>query len=563
LGGTELTIPTDKTAPPESPSLTEVQFGALELVASKPPGANLQSGQQLMDLVGDGQKYLVQFSKPQSGYYERHHGGWENFQPFLFNPNINWNDPNLKFIDLNGDGRADILISEDDDLSAITVIDLLGNGTACLVWSSPLPGDGLQPMRYIDLMGGKKPHLLESVKNNMGMERKLEYAASTRFYLEDQLAGTPWITKLPFPVHVLVRVETYDYIAQTKLVNLYRYHHGYYDRTEREFRGFGLVEQWDTESFSKFAGVGLFSQPPQVAGEEFHLPPVYTKTWFHTGAYFDRDHISQSYQQEYYREPGASDSNFQAGLLPDTVLPSGLTAQEEQEAFRALKGRILHQEIYGLDSSSQSPHPYSISERNYEIRLIQPRLENPHAVFYASDRETIDYHYERNPHDPRLTHAMTLETDEFGNVTKTVAIAYPRRQPQFPEQGQTLITYAENQFTNKAQELDWYRIGIPIASSTYEITGLVGAIPYQVDLVRNQLPLAEEIPYEAVKTSGLQKRLIERSRSLYYQKDLAGALLLGEVESPTLPYESYKMAFTANLLVQVYSSKIDIIAVLR
>ena len=36
------------------------------------------------------------------------------------------------------------------------VVDLLGNGTACLVWSSPLPGDAGRPMRYVDLMGGHK-----------------------------------------------------------------------------------------------------------------------------------------------------------------------------------------------------------------------------------------------------------------------------------------------------------------------------------------------------------------------------------------------------------------------
>jgi len=29
-------------------------------------------------------------------------------------------------------------------------MDLLGTGTACLVWSSPLPGYSRSPMRYID-----------------------------------------------------------------------------------------------------------------------------------------------------------------------------------------------------------------------------------------------------------------------------------------------------------------------------------------------------------------------------------------------------------------------------
>ena len=40
-----------------------------------------------------------------------------------------------------------------DNVSSVMTADLLGNGTACLVWSSPLPGDARRPMRYVDLMG--------------------------------------------------------------------------------------------------------------------------------------------------------------------------------------------------------------------------------------------------------------------------------------------------------------------------------------------------------------------------------------------------------------------------
>src|SRR5262249_36934219 len=55
-----------------------------------------------------------------------------------------------------------------DNLANITVTDLLGNGTACLVWSTPLPTDVRAPLQYVDLMGNEKPHLLVSVENNLG-----------------------------------------------------------------------------------------------------------------------------------------------------------------------------------------------------------------------------------------------------------------------------------------------------------------------------------------------------------------------------------------------------------
>ena len=78
-----------------------------------------------------------------------------------------------------------------DNLASVLAVDLLGNGTACLVWSSPLPGDARRPMRYIDLMGGQKPHLLVSIKNNLGAETKVQYAPSTKFYLADKRADNP------------------------------------------------------------------------------------------------------------------------------------------------------------------------------------------------------------------------------------------------------------------------------------------------------------------------------------------------------------------------------------
>src|SRR6185503_19271564 len=66
-----------------------------------------------------------------------------------------------------------------DNLASVRVLDFLGNGTACLVWSSPLPDNALRSIRYIDLMGGNKPHLLIRTSNNLGGQTEVRYAPST------------------------------------------------------------------------------------------------------------------------------------------------------------------------------------------------------------------------------------------------------------------------------------------------------------------------------------------------------------------------------------------------
>jgi RHS repeat-associated protein len=569
----------------------------------------------LADMSGDGLTDIVRIRNGEVCYWPNL--GYGRFGAKVIMDNAPWfdapdifNQRRIILADIDGSGTTDILyLSKEgvqvyfnqsgngwaakrtlrsfpaiDNVASVTIIDLLGNGTACLVWSSPLVGNAVRAMRYIDLMGGEKPHLLIKTVNNMGAETVVQYAPSTKFYLQDKFAGKPWITKLPFPVHVVERVETYDRISHNRFVTRYAYHHGYFDGVEREFRGFGMVEQWDTEEIGTIQPGDTSSESTNLNAASF-VPPVHTKTWFHTGVYVDKEHISSFFvQKEYYREPQyqvppdateaqqkAIEAEFQASLLPDTILPSGLTAQEEREAARSLKGSILRQEIYALDGSDKQLHPYSVSERNYEIRLLQSLGINRHAVFFTHERETIDYHYERNPDDPRVTHTMTLEVDEFGNGLKSVAIAYPRRNPVYPEQGKTLITYTENQVTNKADETNWYRIGVPIETQTYELTGYskTGNRFRSSDFVQPDPSHSNafvhifdnEINYEDQPTSGKQRRLIERVRSLYRPNNQAGivnptSLPLGEVESLALPCENLELAFTPSLLTQVYSSKI-------
>jgi len=461
-----------------------------------------------------------------------------------------------------------------DNVAGVSVTDLLANGTACLVWSTPLPNDARAPLHYVDLMSNQKPHLLVSVENNLGARTRVAYTSSTRFYLEDQLAGRPWITRLPFPVHVVERTEIYDDISRNRFVTRFAYHHGYYDGVEREFRGFGLVEQWDTEEFAALNADQQLSPATNIDASS-HVPPVLTKTWFHTGVYLDRDRVSSFFAGlldeedtgEYYREPGLTDAQAKRLLLDDTVLPPGLTLEEEREACRTLKGAMLRQEIYALDGTDKQPHPYSVTEQSFTIRLLQRQGENPHAVFFSHPRESIGYHYERNPADPRVAHSLTIEVDDFGNVLRSAAVAYGRRQADpaleardQAKQGELHVTYAENRVTNPVDSNDAYRAPLPCESRSYELTGLTlpaGRDRFALDDLLNAGPGAAAIAYEESPAAGvLQKRLIEHVRTLYRRNDLAGALPLGQLESLALPFESYKLAFTPGLLAGVYGAKV-------
>lgn len=736
---------------------TSAHFSPLECISPK-PNTTLVGGQaQFMDLAGDGQTDLVVMEGSVRGYFERKvDEDWESFKTFQSWPNVDTRDTNLKFIDLTGDGHADILISEDqafvwhaslaeagyaaaqramqvfdeekgphlvfadgtqsiyladfsgdgltdlvrirngevcywpnlgycrfgakvtmdsspwfdrpdqfdqrrirladvdgsgttdilylhcdgvkiyfnqsgnswspplalnhvpatDNVKSVTVVDLLGNGTACLVWSSPLPGDARNPMYYLDLMGGQKPHLLIKTINNLGAETHVKYLPSTKFYLDDKQAGKPWITKLPFPVHCVAKVTVTDKWRKSSFTSTFSYHHGYFDGIEREFRGFGRVEQIDVESYGEFA-LGNTASPYITDDRTLYQPPIKTITWYHTGVFVDRERILKQFEKEYfphwleemYPDKVKILNGFDEHSLPEPDLDAeNLSAEEWREALRACKGMMLRQEVVELDvdalANTKNPQQlpiklYSTAYHNCHIRRLQPMAANRHAVFLVAQSEAITYHYEMGIReseigtlkpDPRIAHTLNLQYDEYANVLQSLAVVYPRmgKFEDYAElaaglteklplinavQQERHIAYSETHYTkdfganpaDKIAALDNRRLRLPCEVLTYELTGIKPQLPryftlnefqaYQLSLVHQAsgVPVQEIAYQQMANNSTPQKRLVEHARTLFFKENLIDPLSFGEQGRLGLAFESYKLALTDTLLNAIYT----------
>ncbi len=584
-------------------SLGRAGFDRARVIA-EPPGeqlstrlvfANADHDLYLADMSGDGIADLVRIRNGRVGYWPGL--GHGRFGAEVVLANSPWFDQperfdqsRIRLADFHGTGSTDILYLGADGLrlylnqsgnrltdarplrglppsanpAAVAPADLFGNGTACLVWSSPLPGDARRPMRYLDLLGGTKPFLLTRTANNLGAETELEYAASTTFYLADREAGRPWVTRLPFPVHVLTRVTSRDRVSRNELVTLLRLPPRLLRRPRTR-----------VPRLRDGRAMGRRDDP----GPRHRLAPVRTRTWFHTGYFAGRDHVSDYYAGlldatdagEYFREPGLTDDEARALLLPDTLLPPGLTLDEEREACRALRGSMLRQEVYADDDTPRAGVPYTVTEQNLTVEVLQRRGPNRHAVFFTHPREAISYHYERDPADPRTTHELTLTVDGYGNVLRSATVGYGRRAPNpaLPPadqalQGRALVTYTETDVTNAVDTADDQRNPAPCETRQYELTGAVttaGLVGF--DTLLAVTAAATPLDYEQTPTAGqAQKRLIERVRTLYRGDDRAGPLPPGTVESRGLPYEAHRLAFTPGLVAGVLGDRVDDDAVL-
>jgi len=100
------------------------KLGGPAPLRSLPAPAELAGGlQQLSDVDGDGRLEVVSYQPPLAGCFSRTpEGSFSSFRPFRELPNIDWQDPNLRFLDLDGDGHADVLITEHDAFVWLSVV---------------------------------------------------------------------------------------------------------------------------------------------------------------------------------------------------------------------------------------------------------------------------------------------------------------------------------------------------------------------------------------------------------------------------------------------------------
>lgn len=712
-------------------NLGDGEFAQAKLVSPKPSFTGLGGQLQLADLDADGGKQLVSFNTEPRGYFELNDDNeWHGLRSFKALPNINFADSNTRMLDLDGDGKPEVLISEDNvftwyssegrngfaaakkttksfdeeigphivfadatetvylanmsgggltdilrirngevcywpnlgygkfgskvaldnapvfdyphafnpsylrladidgsgtsdiiylgknkiscwkNLSGnrfsttpfeidpspeihsqakVTVVDLLGNGVSCIVWSSLLSKDANAPLKYIDLMNSKKPHIMVSYKNNMGKEVSLEYTPSTKFYIEDKLAGKPWITKLHFPIHCISKTTTEDKITGHKFSSSYKYHHGYYDHPEREFRGFGMVEQTDAETFEHWVKSGATN----ITEADLHQEPIISRQWFHTGAFLRNDKILSQFEQEYWYEEmnrqGFTAVNHEKDLddafiipakgIPQSVIDK-LSPEEYQQALRACKGMPLRSEVFALDAikygdtpaaRKKELTPYSVATHNCVIELLQPKGKNKYAVFIVKECEAVSYSYERNTEDPRIAHTLNIEFDEYANILESVSVVYPRRtaDTSLPIEVQAIqnkpsITFTKNEFTNDAIDSDSNRLRLAAEVKTYELKGVAKTGDYYskenfesiLDNANSSVALYHELDKPLV-VGKAQRRLIEHVKTLFYSNDLTGSLPLQTLETKAISFESYQLAYIPELLTDIFGTKVN------
>jgi RHS repeat-associated protein len=239
--------------------------------ASQFPDVDLNAKEvYLADMNGDGLTDVVFAASGRVDYWpSRGYGNWGARVRMRNAPVLPQRyDPARLFLsDIDGDGVSDLLYVDFDrvyywlnqsgtawsqrfeipfvpppNTAAAHMVDLLGTGTAGLAWSSRDTRGSATGYRYLDLSGGVKPYLLTHIDHGLGGSTDLTYTTTTALRSADAAASKPWNSYFPFPVQVVAEIKYTDAVTGRVDRQRIRYHRGYYDGLDREFRGFERVE---------------------------------------------------------------------------------------------------------------------------------------------------------------------------------------------------------------------------------------------------------------------------------------------------------------------------------
>jgi RHS repeat-associated protein len=414
------------------------------------------------DMTGDGHTDLVLVHDRAVEYWPNlGHGRWGGRVPMAACPQLpsGYDPKRLLLGDVDGDGLADLIYTDADTITVwfnrsgnawsppvtirglpaddwdVRITDLLGTGTGGILWSRNTTASGRPSMYFLDLTGGVKPRLLTEIDNHIGAVTRVAYQPSTSYSTaDDARPATRWRTPLPFVLPVVSRVETIDEVSGGKLTSQYRYRHGYWDGVEREFRGFGCVEQTDTETFDDYHGAGLH---PSASFAAVHRPsfspPTLTRTWFHLGP-VDIDADDQWTELDLTAEYWAGDPDLLGHITSVKRVLRGLhlttggsDRRARRDALRALRGRVLRTELYGLDASVNERRPYTVIEHAYDLREESSAgVQGRPRVFFVYEVAQRTTQWERGD-DPMTRFTFIGDHDGFGQPRRQTSVALPRR----------------------------------------------------------------------------------------------------------------------------------------
>jgi RHS repeat-associated protein len=313
--------------------------------------------------------------------------------------------------------------------------DLNGNGTTDLIYADSASEPRLQTVDLGEVLNnGLAPNTLTRIENGIGRVTTIAYQPSTAFLLADAAAGQAWTNLMPNPVSVVATVTNADSLGHF-YVTRFRYHDGYYDPGEKQFRGFARADQVD---------VGDATAPTLV-----------TRSHFDTGRSFEPMKgklLVLSAEQEDGRVFWPESNSW---TIPPVTLYAGTNGSNVTYVHPTAKVRTISELGQGTERRLESEFTYD----NYGNQTTNA----DYGIVVGADRSAFD--------DERVT------VTEYAINTDAWLLRHPARQQLMDEHGVVISRvesfYDDETFSgnnpglvtigNLTLKREWINPGIPAA----------------------------------------------------------------------------------------------------
>jgi len=361
--------------------------------------------------------------------------------------------------------------------SDIRLVDLLGVGTAGILWSDATGQDGVADYRFLDLTGGTKPYLLDKMDNNLGAVTEVSYRSSCEDFVRDRASPeTRWKTSLPIPIQVVGRVDVTDHFSGNRLVTEYSYRHGHYDGDERTFVGFGHVRVRDAE-FEVDDGAET-AEPFAGFDVRLRTPPTERLTWFDLGPVGPGhgDWREIRFENEYWEDDPPGFPQFREERAD--FLRSLPQRRHRRDALRAVRGTMLREELFALDDDTA---PYTVKETiRHVLTEHLPEMPDEKPVFFAFDVAMRTTQWDRGD-DPLTTIEISGDHDGFGQARRQIALACPRGWQGFAEpRDNFLATMSVTSFAQREDD-ELFVVDRPAQMEAFELASTLDDAPVLVE----------------------------------------------------------------------------------
>lgn len=305
-----------------------------------------------------------------------------------------------------------------DQTCDVTFADLQGLGCASLILTVP----HMKPRHWRYDFVSAKPYLIASSNNNMGCSASIAYRSSAQEWLDEKqerLADKPHevpACRLPLNLQVVSRQTQLDEVTGNCLSQGFKYREGYYDPLAREYRGFGYLQQTDSESATGDEDIGFTAK-------------IRTCSWFIIGQFMDRPRdVYFNGDADAVPLGGTLLSEYDALEECDVPFPPP-DETIKYEIARGMSGTLVRTEIYNGEDDPLTAKPYAVEEYRYLVRQVRPKGEHyTDAIILPLLVEKISYQYEQFIDDPLCQHELNLRWSKYGLPTHSLTVSYARRR---------------------------------------------------------------------------------------------------------------------------------------